>query len=299
MALTTANYFEEAPSELLQRFVYRLTGGRSSSEAAISGLIAAVRKSTGLKGMDLRMEPYLKHRRVLEIEYVAELDCDGALLPLGCGFAAGFRMLLKKGCPSTRTRFTTAHELCHTFFYETVPELKFRNHVVDPGEERLCDLGAAELLMPSYTLRRQAKAMGKSLQSLGKLANLFDVSLEAMLLRLRSVAGWQSELSTWRHMTGGGFALHHLVGGRKVDWVWSEPNLLRNAWNTGRTLSGTTYLECRDRYGCLTIRPVFYELKRRRDSLLSLWSHPSTCRVHPNLPLFEFTQKHLRPVAHA
>jgi hypothetical protein len=200
-------------------------------------------------------------------------------------------MLLKKDCASTRTRFTTAHELCHTFFYESVPELKFQDHEVDAGEERLCDIGAAELLMPVHALRRQAKAMGTSLEALTKLARLFDVSLEAMLLRLRSVGGWRSELSTWHAMTGGRFALHRLVGGRKVEWSWSEPSLLQKAWDTGHVLSGRTYLECRDQHGCLKIRPVSYELRRRKDSLLALWSHCSAARTHRNLPLFEPTHK--------
>src|SRR5713101_839160 len=131
MALTTANS-SDTPSELLRRFVYRMSGGGSSAEAAIAGVVAAFRRSVGLKGLDRRIEPYLKHRQVFEVQHVSDLECDGALHPLGKAYTDGFKILLKKNCPSTRTRFTTAHELCHTFFYETVPELKFRNHEVDP-----------------------------------------------------------------------------------------------------------------------------------------------------------------------
>jgi len=255
-------------------------------------LVIDLRKSVRLRGLDIRIEPFLKHRRVFQLEYVKDFDCDGALVPLGSAFADGFRMLLRKDSASTRTRFTTAHELCHTFFYQHVPEIKFSNHEVDPAEERLCDVGAAELLMPSHALKKQARATGTSLEALSKLATLFDVSLEAMLLRLRSIAGWRSELSTWHLMTGGGFALRRLVGGRKVDWRWSEPKLLRNAWDTGRLLCGHTYLECLDRHGSLKVRAVFYELKRRKDALLALWSHYSTRRIYPNLPLFELPRNH-------
>jgi hypothetical protein len=60
------------------------------------------------------------------------------------------------------------------------------------------------------------------------------VSSEAMLLRLRSARLWESELPVWRLMTGGGFSLHRMVGGRRVEWEGSESHLLRDAWNTGR-----------------------------------------------------------------
>lgn len=285
MALLAPNS-SSAPSELLRRFVSRASRGQSA-ETAIRGIVSGFRRSVGLKQLDRRMEPYLRKRRVFNVEYVANLSYDGAVFPLGEAFADGFRIVLKRGCPSTRTRFTLAHELCHTFFYEIVPELKFEKHEADPGEERLCNLGAAELLMPSHALKREAKAVGASLDSLTRLASLFDVSLEAMLLRLRSTAGWRCELSAWRRATGGGFVLHRLVGGRKIEWLWAEAGILSIAWDTGRVLTGHTYLECYDAYRRVKLRPVFYEVKRRGDTLLALLSQYSSRRTHPKLPLFE------------
>jgi IrrE N-terminal-like domain len=249
-------------------------------------LVASLRKAARLRSHDVRIEPFLRHRRILRIEYARDVDYDGALMPLGQEFSDGFAIVLNKNCPSTRIRFTAAHELCHTFFYEYVPELKFRDHNPDPLEERLCDIGAAELLMPSRAVKRQAKSTGTSLEALARLAGLFDVSLDAMLLRLRSIASWHSELSTWRQTIGGDFALQRIVGGRKVDWNWSNPKLLRCAWDTGRLLHGRTYVEYREQGG-LKVRPVFYELKRWKDSLLALWSHYKTTRSYASLPLFE------------
>lgn len=249
-------------------------------------LVAGLRKDAGLKGREVRIEPFLRHRRVSRVEYVRNVEYDGALVPLGREFSDGFIIVLNKDRPSTRIRFTAAHELCHTFFYEHVPELKFRNHDEDSLEERLCDIGAAELLMPRRAVKRQAKSTAMSLEALGQLAGLFDVSLDAMLLRLRSIAGWHSELSTWHRTTAGEFALHRMVGGRRVDWNWSNPQLLRCAWDTGRLLYGRTYVQYRDQ-GALKLRPVFYELKRWKDVLIALWSHYKTIRTYASLPLFE------------
>jgi hypothetical protein len=287
MVLANQDFFEKERSELIRLFVRRATGIESAPAAAMSALIQGLRKSAGAKGLACSFEPFLKLRKIFAVEYVRRFACDGAIEPLGDRYENGFRLVLKRDCPSTRTRFTIAHELCHTFFYEMVPEVKFRDHETDPSEERLCNIGAAELLMPSRRLKRQAKGLDKSLDSLEILAAGFNVSLEAMLLRLRSAGIWQSEFSVWHCMTGGGFALHRLVGGRKVEWAWSEPHLLRGAWDTDRTLSGTTYLEYRDRDGGLKLRPVSYELRRRGDALLALWSHPSARRKHPPLPLFQ------------
>jgi hypothetical protein len=60
-----------------------------------------------------------------------DLKADGALVPLGAEFSAGFRMILRRDLPEGRINFTVAHEICHTFFYERVPEIKFSAHPVD------------------------------------------------------------------------------------------------------------------------------------------------------------------------
>jgi hypothetical protein len=257
----------------------------------MGALIETLRKSAGLKGRVFSLEPCLKVRKIVEVEYASCLSYDGVIQPLGNDYEGGFKLIVKRDSSPARVRFTIAHELCHTFFYEVVPELKFRNHEVDPSEERLCNIGAAELLIPLRTLKRQAKGLGKSFKSLETLATAFRVSSEAMLLRLRTAGLWESELSVWRLMTGGNFSLHRMIGGRRVEWEWSESHLLRDAWETRRTLSGSTYMEYRDQDGGLRLRAVSYELKRRGDTLLALWGRPSSFRPRPSMPLFEQTTR--------
>jgi len=283
----TKDCFDREGSELVRQFARRVTGTDSTPEPAIGLLIEALRKTAGLRGLSFSLEPFLKFRNIFTVNYVERLEFDGMIQPLGSSYESGFKMVVKRNCPSTRLRFTMAHELCHTFFYEIVPELKFRIHEVDPCEERLCNLGAAELLMPSRALKRRGKGLEKSLMSLEILAKSFAVSMEAMLLRLQSLGLWESELSEWHAMSSGNFSLHRLIGGRRVEWEWSESHLLRDAWNSGKTLSGETYIEYRERGGAPNLRAVSYELKRKGNAIIALWSRTSNNKAGVRMPLFD------------
>lgn len=91
-----------------------------------------------------------------------------------------------------RLNFTLAHELVHTFFegaevqihlrardrraYERTPE--------GPLLERLCDLGASEMLMPSPHFDEAAGELGFVAATAPRLAERYETSLEATALRL-------------------------------------------------------------------------------------------------------------------
>src|SRR5207244_255073 len=98
----------------------------------------------------------------------------------GKNYAAGFVMGVRNDVALARQRFTIAHEVCHTFFYEHVPEVKFEPHATDAHEERLCDFGAACLLMPADSLCADAKHRSVSVANLDELAKLYHVSRKAM-----------------------------------------------------------------------------------------------------------------------
>jgi hypothetical protein len=104
-----------------------------------------------------------------------------------------FHILANRGVAHPgRLNFTLAHELVHTFFegagaqihlrardrraYERTPE--------GPILERLCDLGASELLMPSPHFEQAAGELGFTAVAAPRLAERFETSLEATALRL-------------------------------------------------------------------------------------------------------------------
>jgi hypothetical protein len=196
---------------------------------------------------------------------------DGALVPMGANFAAGFRMILRRDVPESRINFTVAHEICHTFFYERVPEVKFSAHPVDEEEERLCNRGAEELLMPALDVRRRAKDKVLSLQALRDLAAHYRVSVPAMLIRLRNLGLWEAELVLWHEMTNGSFAVKRLWGGRMADWRWLDIGIPRAALSAppDKILSGHCFWVVDTAKG-QKFRPVLYQVGRHRGDVLAL-----------------------------
>jgi len=283
----TPNFSNKRTSELISLFATRVTGNEHDPLAAMRAVIAQLRRRSRPIRIPVDLDPFFVTRNIAKFESVTDLSCDGFLQPCGTAFADGFQLVVKAGISAARSRFTVAHELCHTYFYEVVPELKFCTHETDLDEERLCNVGAAEILMPPNHLKKQARSLGVSLDTITALAGLYRVSSEAMFLRLRALKLCDSEFSVWHRMAGGGFVLHRLLGGRRVEWAWPDDSLLSKAWTSGYTLSGRTYLENRDAHGHLQLRPVSYELLRKRDSLIALLSRPSHAPANRKMPLFD------------
>lgn len=90
--------------------------------------------------------------------------------------------------PRARIRYSVAHEIAHTLFPDCSERIRHRlprqNNPQDDWElEMLCNLGAAEFLMPTGSLAEmQVKEF--SLVDILELRKKFDVSTESILLRL-------------------------------------------------------------------------------------------------------------------
>ncbi len=89
-----------------------------------------------------------------------------------------------------RANFSIAHEIVHSFFPNSVSGARFRSIHTDNSKEateleRLCDLGASELLMPHEEFIAE---MGSEfgLHVVPKLAERFGSSYEATVFRLAS-----------------------------------------------------------------------------------------------------------------
>jgi Zn-dependent peptidase ImmA (M78 family) len=101
---------------------------------------------------------------------------------------AGKVILYNPKRPLGRVAFSIGHEITHTFFPNSVKGSRFRN-ICDSSSkeanelERLCDLGASELLMPLDDFRAAAGG-NYSLTNAEKLATLFGSSFEATVYRL-------------------------------------------------------------------------------------------------------------------
>ncbi len=140
---------------------------------------------------------YAPLRGVKEI-VCKDMEVDGRLIPS----ADGFVIELRKDRSHERKNFTCAHELGHTFFYESVPKIKYRalasnqpHH--DDEEEQLCNIAASELLMPSTVISKIAKDYSPSPQALQEISRMFETSLTSTILKLLSLKIWDSTFILW------------------------------------------------------------------------------------------------------
>ena len=114
----------------------------------------------------------------------------------------GFRVYLQSNfvdAPGARVRrrFSLAHEIAHTFFYES------RNDRLKPIRdaprgnklELACHRAASLLLVPPRLLTRELQRMDSPIgpEAVTELAHGFDVSFEVMLRRLDQIGAFESE----------------------------------------------------------------------------------------------------------
>lgn len=237
-------------------------------------------------GLDERMRFYLAARQIVSARVVDQLGADAALEPIGSRYAHGFNILLTRHVGHTRLRFTLAHEICHTFFYEFVPEIKFAPHLTDEMEERLCNFGAAELLMPSAAVHKVAVHRPICMQSLCELAAVFSVSVAAMFLRLRSLRLWDCVYSEWQRMVNGTFVLAGFYGGKRVPWEWEDPTILERVWGSHAPSSGSTVVGYQPEQGPRYYSPARFQAQRLGNRIIALWGSKLRDPDAP-CPLFE------------
>jgi Zn-dependent peptidase ImmA (M78 family) len=111
---------------------------------------------------------------------------DAAVFPT----SSGWMILYNPNRPKGRTLFTLAHEIVHTLFPNSISGARFRS-ITNPDSresnelERLCDLGAAELVMPMDEFQQRANDK-YDLAAVDGLAAQFGTSFEATVFRLAS-----------------------------------------------------------------------------------------------------------------
>lgn len=137
-------------------------------------------------------DPYLV-ARTMEIPIT---DCDelgpwdALLIPVG---RDGFRIVCNAKVRSEgRRRFSIAHEIAHTLLPDAEKTYHLRTKKGEHcyrtekarQEERLCDLAAAEMLMPGPVFRESIANHGVRAASVPLLAQFYGVSREAAALRM-------------------------------------------------------------------------------------------------------------------
>lgn len=124
--------------------------------------------------------------------------------------------------PRGRLRFSVAHEIAHTLFPDCAQAVRNRGvHQTETDNwqlEVLCNIGAAELLMPLGSFSNLA-GQTLSIENVLKLRKEFDVSVEACMIRLVKLS---------RQPVAAFCASAHGEGKYKIDYVipaagWEPP----------------------------------------------------------------------------
>lgn len=147
--------------------------------------------------------------RLQGIKEIAKADL-GEVSAVLLRFADGNVIKVNEKDNPTRRNFSCAHEIGHSLLRELRVQLntgnvEFRNFnpqardvAVGKARERLCDIAAAELLMPELIFKKYLSGFGVSVCSIERLATIFRVSVQAVAIRIAEVSTEPCIALLWR-----------------------------------------------------------------------------------------------------
>lgn len=152
-----------------------------------------------------------------------EAIADARLVPLP---ADRMQIEFNPNQPKSRTRFSIAHELAHTFFDNCRDAIRNRksHHDFDPHEwelEMLCNIGAAELLMPVASLP-ELRSEALNIATLMQLKERLEVSAEALLARVSRITTEPCAMFAASRIEEG-----NMVGRYRIDYA-----ILSRSWQS-------------------------------------------------------------------
>jgi len=155
----------------------------------------------GINGVPVDLDRLAQLQGIREIREANLGSTDAQLIPCDEGFV----IEVNRFVGSQRRRFSIAHEIAHTFFNPrarayrrtgtlvTIPKERPSN----PVEEALCDMAAAEMLLPTRFFSRLACDLPTSIAVVEHLAAKFDASVEATALRYGTLLGDRCQVIVW------------------------------------------------------------------------------------------------------
>lgn len=194
------------------------TVGAEDPVKAVQQSVAVLTKELGLE-----QPPFLPHKyaaiRGVKKVVTADMALDGRLV-----FSdGGFEIYVRSSHVEGRRNFTIAHETAHTFFLAPNAENGLDRSESGIGyftenddEEFLCDVAAAEMLMPEQCFRERQFVYGPSVRSVFRLAEEFKASLHAVARRIREVGPWKLLVTRWR------------LRDDLLEPIWSYPSRVLN-----------------------------------------------------------------------
>lgn len=180
---------------------------------------------------------------ILKIEVVPRDDVrEARTVPVGRENRV--RIEFNPNRPKGRLRYSIAHEISHTFFEDCADRIRHRGEqdsvsTDDWQLEALCNIAAAELLMPLGTLPRLDRN-ALDVNRLMELRKQFDVSTEALFIRAIQVAAEPCIMFCASRLDRGSRAT-----GFRLDYVIPSRTWRGHEFKAGQVLPQTSVLsEC-------------------------------------------------------
>ena len=172
--------------------------GSLQSEADVYHYVEFLRREAGLEGrLPVDLDRIFTHFGMPIPLRVALEDQQGILLDSDRGV-----ILIREGDPIERQRFTEGHELMELLFDAqdaVTAELQLQPWDL-ARKEKLCDAGAAELLMPQAQFQPHLAHLGTSLGTARSLCRLYKTSLMATLIRMVELTQGEHALIFWQRV---------------------------------------------------------------------------------------------------
>lgn len=157
-------------------------------------------------------------------------DQQGILLNSSTGI-----ILIREGDPVVRQRFTEGHELMELLFdaqADVAQELNLPTWD-EVRKEKLCDAGAAELLMPKSLFRSHIQHLGTSMETARSLSRIYHTSLIATLIRMVELTSGDYAIALWKPWPHDQENNPQTNQGWQLDW-----SVVSEAWSEGRLIKG-------------------------------------------------------------
>lgn len=197
--------------------------------------------------------------------------CSGTLTP----WDGGYLVTLDEAEPAGRQHRSLGHEIVHTFFRDVNPG------PAGPEEERLCEIGAAELTMPAERVRRFMSGQPAiTFSVINECADEFDVTKDAAARRLVELSDMAVcyLVATMARTTNQARFNKGIPALRVANWTWSPSwpdrrpyrglaftpgSLVAQAFDAQQLRAGRARLGTNHRDGVFDIEAVGYTYPRR------------------------------------
>ncbi|HTU14273.1 MAG TPA: ImmA/IrrE family metallo-endopeptidase [Solirubrobacterales bacterium] len=227
--------------------------GTSVPRDAMAEACRQLRVGVGELSPPIDLRPLLQK---MDVKVVHEETSGDAILRRRTG--GGWSIGISKDAYSRsrrRSRFTIAHELGHIILFRAFEDLGMSVRALQSPEhwqavESLCNFAAAELLLPRETLESALRTRGLGGETIGDLRRTFDVSWQALWIRIAevlpstSVATWKFHARPDRNEREAFRVTQSYGGGRSRPWLpegltsrYLDPDLISEAADGGDALA--------------------------------------------------------------